>query len=95
MPAILSSWNIVYQLFHSDHGSLISPDVYTRQTIHHHSGVLFECCFCDDIAFEGEKLTIQKAKTFVYLSLFFFFARMHVGGKIYHLAIHIINNVPV
>lgn len=69
--------------------------MYTRQTIHHHSGVLFECCFCDDIAFEGEKLTIQKAKTFVYLSLFFFFARMHVGGKIYHLAIHIINNVPV
>lgn len=55
--------------------------------------VLFECCFCDDIAFEGEKLTIQKAKTFVYL--FLFFARMHVSGKIYHLAIHIINNVPV
>lgn len=72
MPAILSSLNIVYQLFHSDHGSLISPDVYTRQTIHHHSGVLFECCFCDDIAFEGEKLTIQKAKTFVNLFLFFF-----------------------
>lgn len=71
MPAILSSLNIVYQLFHSDHGSLISPDVCTRQTIHHHSGVLFECCFCDDIAFEGEKLTIQKAKTFVYLFLFF------------------------
>lgn len=94
MPAILSSLNIVYQLFHSDHGLLISPDVCTRQTIHHHSGVLFECCFCDDIAFEGEKLTIQKAKTFVYLSPFFF-ARMHVGGKIYHLAIHIINNVPV
>lgn len=94
MPAILSSLNIVYQLFHSDHGSLISPDVYTRQTIHHHSGVLFECCFCEDFAFEGEKLTIQKAKTFVYLFLFFF-ARMHVGGKIYHLAIHIINNVPV
>lgn len=93
MPAFLSSLNIVYQLFHSDHGSLISQDVYTRQTIHHHSGVLFECCFCDDIAFEGEKLTIQKAKTFVYL--FLFFARMHVGGKIYHLAIHIINNVPV
>lgn len=94
MPAILSSLNIVYQLFHSDHGSLISPDVDTRPTIHHHSGVLFECCFCEDFAFEGEKLTIQKAKTFVYLSLFFF-ARMHVGGKIYHLAIHIINNVPV
>lgn len=54
MPAILSSLNIVYQLFHSDHGSLISPDVDTRQTI----------------AFEGEKLTIQKAKTFVYLFLF-------------------------
>lgn len=37
----------------------------------YHSGVLFECCFCDDIAFEGEKLTIQKAKTFVNLFLFF------------------------
>lgn len=94
MPAILSSLNIVYQLFHSDHGSLIPPDVYTRPTIHHHSGVLFECCFCDDIAFEGEKLTIQKPRP-LFICSFFFFARMHVGGKIYHLAIHIINNVPV
>lgn len=66
--------------------TLVKPFIITR-----------ECClnavFCEDIAFEGEKLTIQKAKTFVYL--FLFFARMHVGGKIYHLAIHIINNVPV
>lgn len=55
----------------------------------YHSGVLFECCFCEDIAFENTK------SQDLCLSVPFFFARMHVGGKIYHLAIHIINNVPV
>lgn len=37
------------------------------ETIHHHSRGLFECCMCKTVAFEGKRLSIQKAKTFTFL----------------------------